>query len=75
MATKKIILTKTVVYKGKHHRPDSVHEWPVKIVNEIIEKNAGDPVLDVVGTSNPKKEDETEDNRTKEDQTEDNLKG
>ncbi|WP_158406129.1 hypothetical protein [Desulfobacula toluolica] len=49
MAKKKILLTRTVVYGGKHYPPDSDHEWPEEIVDELIEKNAGEPVLDVVG--------------------------
>ncbi len=48
METKKVYLTKTVLYDGKHHLPGSDHDWPVEIVDELIEKQAGEPVLDVM---------------------------
>ncbi len=50
--TKKIVLSKTVVYKRRHYPPESTHEWPEDIVDELIEKDAGEPILDVVGTKN-----------------------
>ncbi len=40
-------MLKTVIYKGKHYPPESDHEWPVDIVDELIEKNAAVPVMDV----------------------------
>jgi len=54
----------TVVYKGKHYPPDSDHEWPEDIVDELIEKDAGEPVLDVVGTK-----DQIEDGLSENDQS------
>ncbi|MCP4683386.1 MAG: hypothetical protein GY864_13730 [Desulfobacterales bacterium] len=61
MKTKKILLTRTVVYKGKHYPPESDHEWPEDIVDELIEKDAGEPVLDVVGTKDQPEDDQLED--------------
>ncbi len=47
MKTRKIILLKTAVYKGKHYPPESDHDWPVNIVDELIEKDAAEPVMNV----------------------------
>ncbi len=43
----KIVLTKTVGYEGNHYPPGTVHEWPKDIADELIEKDAAEPVLDV----------------------------
>jgi len=45
--TKKIILLKTAVVEGKHYPPESIHVWAEKIANELIDKDAAEPVLDV----------------------------
>ena len=50
--TKKVFLTKTVLYDGKHHQPGSDHEWPADIVDELIDKGAGEPVMDVMAGVN-----------------------
>jgi len=47
MADKKIFLTRTVVYQSKHYQPDREYVFPGQIADEIIEKNAGEPVLEV----------------------------
>jgi hypothetical protein len=49
MATKKILLTRTAVVKGKHYLPDpdKIHEFDADIVDELVDKNAGEPVLDL----------------------------
>ena len=50
MKTRKIMLTRTAVVAGRHYFPDAVHEFPADIVDELIDKNAGEPVMDVTGT-------------------------
>jgi len=52
MATKKILLNRTAVVKGKHHlpNPDKIHEFDAEIVDELVDKNAGEPVMDLPGT-------------------------
>ena len=50
MKNQKILLTRSVFFKGKQFLPDTVHDWPEDIVDELIDKNAGEPVMDVTGT-------------------------
>ena len=40
-------MTKTIVYAGKHYPPGKEFSFPETIVDEIIDKNAGEPVLQV----------------------------
>jgi hypothetical protein len=56
METKKIILTNTVVYKGRHYPPDSEQDWPADVVDELIEKDAAELVLEVAGQDPQRKE-------------------
>ena len=44
---KRIILTKTVVYKGKHYFPESEQNWPGDITDELIDKEAAEPVIEI----------------------------
>lgn len=52
MATKKILLTRTAVVKGRHFLPDpdKMYEFDADIVDELVDKNAGEPVMDLPGT-------------------------
>jgi len=45
--TKKIVLLKTVVYKGKHYPPGSEQNLPTDIADDLIEKKAAEPVMAV----------------------------
>ena len=51
--TKKIVLLKTVVYKGRHYSPGSEQNLPVDIVDDLIEKNAAEPVMAVKPEQEP----------------------
>ena len=44
---KEIILSKTCCYNGRHYPPDSIQKWPESIADELIEKDAAEPVMDV----------------------------
>ena len=56
MDSKKVYLTKTVLYGGKHHPPGSDPDWPEDIVDELIDKGAGKPVMDVRAGENEEQE-------------------
>ncbi|EMS79203.1 hypothetical protein [Desulfotignum phosphitoxidans] len=60
MATKKILLTRTAVVKGRHYLPDpdKLYEFDAEIVDELVDKNAGEPVMDLPGT---RQENDTDD--------------
>ncbi|MBI9092460.1 MAG: hypothetical protein JEZ12_24855 [Desulfobacterium sp.] len=45
--TRQIVLLKTVVYQGVHYFPDDVVEWDNEIVDELIEKEAAEPCVNV----------------------------
>ncbi|WP_034624733.1 hypothetical protein [Desulfotignum balticum] len=51
MATKKILLTRTAVVNGKHYLPDpdKIYEFDAKIADELVDKNAAEPVMDLPG--------------------------
>jgi hypothetical protein len=46
--TRKIFLLKTVVYQGKHYFPDAIVEWDAGITDDLIEKEAAEPCVDVM---------------------------
>lgn len=46
--TRQIILLKTVVHQGEHYFPDDIVEWDAGIVDELIEKEAAEPCVDVM---------------------------
>ncbi|NOX35893.1 MAG: hypothetical protein GXP56_19555 [Deltaproteobacteria bacterium] len=54
--TKKIILLKTVLYKGRHYPPGSEQNLPVDIVDDLIEKKAAEPVMAVKPEQEPEPE-------------------
>lgn len=45
--TKTIILTKSAYYNGRMYPPDTEQDWPEDIADELIEKDAAEPVMDV----------------------------
>lgn len=51
--TKKIILLKSAGYLGKLHLPGSTQDWPKGIADELIDKEAADPVLNVAADAGP----------------------
>lgn len=62
MATRKILLTRTAVVKGKHFLPDpdKLYEFDAEIVDELVDKNAGEPVMDLPGPRPEAEPDKTE---------------
>ena len=52
MKTRKIMLTRTAVVEGRHYFPDPdiVREFAADIVDELVDKNAGEPVMDMAAT-------------------------
>ncbi|MCG8639151.1 MAG: hypothetical protein MI862_05420 [Desulfobacterales bacterium] len=50
---KKIILIKSAGYLGKLYPPGSTQDWPKGIADELIDKEAADPVLNVAADTGP----------------------
>ena len=46
--TRQIILLKTVVHQGVHYFPDEIVEWDIAITDDLIEKEAAEPCVDVM---------------------------